>query len=174
VCIGTAVEWYDYSFTLLQYISESNYSLSLRLFSVCSDIVCRDYPISNDKIGAARAMAVISCISIALNCAASILVAAEKWSDWATIASIVSRWASALFVCITLGIVAGWQVDTKVTIVEPVEGIVSIINDSYHATAGFGLFSTSAVLLILCARSRFDSPSPTSQVDNPLAIQSRQ
>jgi hypothetical protein len=174
VCIGTAVEWYNYSFTLRQYISERDYSLSLRLFSVCSDIVCRDYPISNDKIGAAQAMAVISCISIAFQCAASILVAAEKWTDWATIANIVGRWTSAAFVCITLGIVAGWQVDTKVTIVEPVEGIVSIVNDSYNATAGFGLFATAAVLLILCARSRFDSPPPTSQVDNPLAVQSRQ
>ena len=174
MCIGTAVEWYNYSFTLRQYISESNYSLSFRLFSVCSDIVCRDYPVSNDKIGAAQAMAVISCISIAFQCAASILVAAEKWTDWATIANFVSRWASALFVCITMGIVAGWQVDTKVTIVEPVEGIVSILNDSYHATAGFGLFATAAVLLVFFARSHIEPPSPTSQVDNPLAIQSRQ
>lgn len=111
-CIGTGVEWYTYSISFTTPYATSSYSLSMKLFEVCSPVVCRDYPIDNAKIEAAQAFAIMSCLALGACLAASIFIVRGKESY--EVIQIGSRALSILFVGITLVIMSLWQVDTKV------------------------------------------------------------
>jgi len=71
-CIGTGIEWYSYSISFTTPYATSSYSLSMKLFQVCSPDVCRDYPIDSAKIQAAQAFAVMSCLALGVCLAASV------------------------------------------------------------------------------------------------------
>ena len=71
-CIGTGVEWYSYSISFTTPYATSSYSLSMKLFQVCSPDVCRDYPIDYAKIQAAQAFAIMSCLALGVCLLASV------------------------------------------------------------------------------------------------------